>query len=189
MASHTAQKITLSYDEREDRLSLAIEDTDGQLLALWLTQRLANRLARALVGKLDSRLEADAAAAPRTASASANAAPRPAPAKAALQGWEQAAAMAQFQPSAPVPNDAAAPRGLIHSVDLSDRGNATLLAFRWSADHAATLRLEASQLRQWLTMLYQNYLRAEWATAGVWPAWLAGPAQAGAGPAARALLH
>lgn len=177
MASHTVQKVTLAYDEQEDRLRLAMQDANGQLLTLWLTQRLANRLARVLVDRLDSRLLAVASIEGRQADAHAT-----------IQGWEQAVAMAQFEHSAPVRSDVSALQGLIHSIDISERGDTTVLVFRWPADDTATLALEASHLRQWLAILYQDYGRAQWPTAEVWPAWMVDPATAVAQPSS-GILH
>jgi hypothetical protein len=177
MASHTIQKITLTYDEREDRLRLAVEEADGALLTLWLTRRLADRLARALVEKLDSRLAAALAGAPSQAASLA-----------ALQEWEQGAALAQYRSDTPVRIEAPVPGGLIDSVDLGHRGEATVLVFRWPGGHDATLALEAAQLRQWLAILYTDYGRAQWPTEGVWPAWLT-PSPAAAAPTAADQLH
>ena len=35
------QKITPRYDQEQDRLSLNVQNAEGQVLLLWLTQRLA----------------------------------------------------------------------------------------------------------------------------------------------------
>jgi hypothetical protein len=177
MASHTIQKITLAYDEREDRLRLDIQEADGQLLTLWLTRRLADRLARALVEKLDSRLAATVTRGPLQAASLA-----------ALQEWEQSAALAQYQSDTPVRVEAPGLGGLIESIDLGHRGEATVLVFRWPAGHDATVAFEAAQLRQWLDILYKDYGRAQWPTEGVWPAWLA-QAPAEAMPSAVNLMH
>lgn len=176
MASYAIEKITLAYDEREDRLRLAVQDAQGQSLALWLTQRLANRLARALVNRLDAGLDAPTLK-------------HQAEARAVLQGWEQAAAQAQFAPCEPVRNAEDMPHGLIDSIDIGERGAATQLVLRWPGGHAATLVLAAVPLRQWLGMLHQQYAQAGWPGDGVWPAWLAEPAQAEAPPSAVNLMH
>lgn len=177
MASHAIEKITLAYDEREDRLRLDMQEADGQLLTLWLTRRLADRLARALVDKLDSRLAATVAGGALQAASLA-----------ALQEWEQSSAMAQYRSDTPVRGETAGRGGLIDSIDIGQRGAATVLVFRWPAGHDATLALEAAQLRQWLTIVYRDYGRAQWPTEGVWPGWLA-PDPAGATPADAGLMH
>lgn len=42
------QKITQGYDPEQDRIGLTAQSAKDQVLLLWLTQRLANRLAGAL---------------------------------------------------------------------------------------------------------------------------------------------
>ena len=42
------QKITQRYDPEQDRIGLTTQNAKNQVLLLWLTQQLANRLAGAL---------------------------------------------------------------------------------------------------------------------------------------------
>ena len=50
------QKITQRYDPEQDRIGMTTQNADGQVLLLWLTQRLANRLAGALASWLDKEV-------------------------------------------------------------------------------------------------------------------------------------
>ena len=43
------QKITQRYHLEQDRISFSVQNTEQQVLLLWLTQRLANRLVSILV--------------------------------------------------------------------------------------------------------------------------------------------
>lgn len=149
------QKITTTYSESEDRLRLAGQDAAGATTAvLWLTQRLTNRLVRALTQWLEGEKGgALAAAAPDL-----------------RQAWAQETARRQLQPSAPVPVTRDVPGTLVASVDLTRDGKHYTIGFR-QADTTSTLALSSTELRQWLGILRSLYLTAGWPLAD-WPAWM-----------------
>ncbi|MFZ2853856.1 MAG: hypothetical protein WAZ34_07065 [Rhodocyclaceae bacterium] len=151
---NNVKKTTLSYDESEDRLRLAIEDDAGQASALWLTQRLAGRLVQALVRWLGS--EADH---------------RVGTTRDAVQSWEQDAALALHRGSEPVQINGEVRRGLLTSIDLARHaGDVHSVIFHWADDQAACLNLTMVELRQWLGIMHGLYVKAEWPRQ-VWPSW------------------
>ncbi len=149
------QKITVSYDEQEDRLHLACEDEAGQVQSLWLTQRLTNRLAVALVSQLDGTM----AHLPDCH------------ARETVQGWEQSVARALLSPSSPVQSVAAVPYGLVNSIDISHTNGSFTLVFRWPEQNALAVTMNAFPLRQWLSIIHETCVKAGWPLE-IWPAWI-----------------
>ncbi|WP_404301585.1 hypothetical protein [Alicycliphilus denitrificans] len=181
-ASPMLQRITTAYDPEQDRMRLAGERADGSTLTLWLTQRLLARLLPALWQWLERH---DATG---TLVQSAH---LPSHRSDALQGFAQQAARAQLPPQPPVTPHERSPQWLVHGIQLSASASGVELRFSGAPGADATapvgLTLAAQPLRQWLSILQQQYHEAEWPMQD-WPRWLAeaaGPAV----PAARAMLH
>lgn len=149
--------LTTRFREAQDRLYLAAKDDAGQVTGMWLTRRLADRLVRKLAARLDGAAQV----------AQAHDASR-----AAVHVWQQSVAQAQHAPVAPVPEPAPSKEALIESVDLAQVNQRQRLVFRCAGGTALALVVDNTQLRQWLAMLYRNYRLGEWATEGVWPAWI-----------------
>lgn len=154
------RKITQQYDPAEDRIALSVEDADGRVLLLWLTQRLASRLAAPVACWLDEDLRAVAAGCVESS----------------LHAWEQAAARAQLKSDRSVEAATASRAVLVSEIDLTRGAQAYTLTFKWGGDGAACLNLNATELRQWLGILHQLFVSAEWPLQA-WPAWLAPEAQ------------
>jgi hypothetical protein len=148
------QKITVSYVEQEDRLHFACEDAGGQVQSLWLTQRLTNRLAVALLSQLDGTM-----------------AHLPSGARETFQGWEQSAARALLSPSSPVQSVAAVAYGLVNSIDISHTDGSFTLVFRWPEQNALAVTMNALPLRQWLSIIQETYVKAGWPLE-IWPVWI-----------------
>ena len=169
------QRITTKFVDREDRIRLAGEDGTGQALVLWLTQRLLGRLLPHLCAWLERR-----ASSPDNSHADAARAE-------VLQSFAQQAALAALEPQAPVSIHAPSSAWLVHSVDVTTADHAVTLSFKddATAAEAATMRLSEQALRQWLNILHDQYVAAEWPLTP-WPEWVARPPAA---PAQSALLH
>jgi ABC-type transporter Mla MlaB component len=164
------QRITTEYSEAEDRLRLTGELAAGEVLTLWLTRRLLNRL----VPHLTAWLEQQTGNAPLAE---------------VRQGMAQQKASSELEPQAPVRVDVQAQGVLIHSVDLKAAQAAVALVFK-NADgqELARLHLQTKPLRQWLGIVHGQYVKAQWPT-GVWPVWVE-QAKVNAIPQARsAVLH
>jgi len=166
------QKITPRYDQEQDRLSLNVRNAEGQVLLLWLTQRLANRLARTLGGWLDEAL--DNATTGQAASS--------------LQAFEQSAAQAQLKAHSPVALEPEAAQAgiLLTSVDLARSPDGYVLTFKWGGETGARLFLSLLELRQLLGIISCLFTAADWPR-HAWPAWFA--AETGAAAAAAIVLH
>lgn len=166
-----ASKLSLVYDGVEDRILLLSEDADGAICRLWLTRRMTNRVVLALVKWLGEQ--------------SASQLPQVPPATA--QTWNQAAAVSQFIPSAPVdvaissPSAAAADapasvaaEGLVRSVDVQRSGDSYMLIFHLGPEPTLASPFSAVELRQWLSILHGLYQTAGWSMEA-WPSWMENP--------------
>lgn len=148
------QRITTEYVETEDRVRLSGEVDGGGTVVVWLTHRLLDRVADALV----ERIEQESAEMPRAE---------------VMQSFAQQAAQAAIEPQAPVrPADESA-AWLCVSVDVTPAESAVTLVFRGAApEQEAALTLPWKALRQWLGILHFGYLKAGWPL-DVWPTWMA----------------
>jgi len=88
-----------------------------------------------------------------------------------LHGFHLQAARAELAPLAPVRSVAGSAEWLAQAVDIARTEHALHLSFRSPDGKSATLLMEAKPLRQWLSIVYEAYLKAEWPL-DVWPAWL-----------------
>ncbi len=165
------QTITQNYDQDQDRISLAARNLEGEVVLLWLTQRLANRLARTLTDWLAADL------ATVTAGQSDS----------RLHAFEQSVAQAQLKPLPPVVAAVVHLDYLITSVDLARSETGYILTFKWGEAGSARLAMMALELRQWLGILYRLFALAEWPRAA-WPSWLAEEA-GGNGPTSATMLQ
>ena len=166
-----ANKLSQVYDGIEDRILLLSEDGEGAICRLWLTQRMTSKVVLALVKWLGEQ--------------SANQLPQ-VPAETA-QTWNQAAAVSQFIPSAPVevsvlspsmapadPASSVAAEGLVRSVDVQRSGESYMLIFHLGSEPTLASPFTAVELRQWLSILHGLYQTAGWSME-VWPSWMENP--------------
>ena len=155
------QRLTTAYIQTEDRLRLIGEDQQGGALCLWLTQRLALRFVAHLVDALDI--------------ASPEAIKNPSQdqdASKLLQGIAQKAAAADFTPLAAVESTDATQSMFIHEVAVRRaKGGVISLVFKSDEDEEVAIRLNPQQLRQWLSIIHGQWLKAEWPTS-IWPEWM-----------------
>lgn len=153
------QRITTEYVADEDRIRLAGEGADGATVVIWLTQRLLQRLLPVLLQWLEQQGAPQEVHGSHTLHAEL------------LQGFAQQAARAELAPQAPVQPNAGSTAWLAHAVDIGHAAQAVNLTFRSTDGARAALLLSDKQLRQWLGILSDATLKAEWPP-GAWPQWL-----------------
>lgn len=158
------ERFTTEYVVQEDRLRLSALSRSGDMLVLWLTQRLLNRL----VPYLGTRLQAQSAA-------SVPLALQQVQASLALQSARQDLQQTLVAP-VQLPRDEVAAQAirhvLVHAVDLTAAEAAFTLCFKDAQGQAhANLHLPVSALRQWLAIIHSQYVQAQWSLHGL-PAWL-----------------
>lgn len=146
------QRITTEYIDLEDRIRLAGEVENAAPVVIWLTQRLLQRLLPALLQWLECQGDAT-------------------PLAELLHGFAQQAARAELTPQTPVRAVAGCTAWLALSVDIAQSKEAVSLTFRGADGQDAVLTLATKPLRQWLGIVHDAYLKADWPL-NVWPDWV-----------------
>lgn len=173
------QRITTEYIEAEDRLRLAGEGKVGEGMQGWLTQRLFGRLLPHLVGWLERQPIGigDASDSYLLAPVQSD----------MLQDFVQQAACAELVPQVPVCAKEGEVAWLVHAVDLAFKPEGIVLTFRGQVDvEQASFGFTAQSMRQWLGIVYDQYVQAEWSLA-LWPQWISG--RSAAEPRSVSMLH
>lgn len=119
---------------------------------IWLTQRLLQRLLLPLLRWLGHQ---------GTDTPSAK----------VLQSFAQQAARAELVMQVPVRAGKGSAIWLALSVDIAQSEQSVSLTFCGVDGQGATLTLGAKPLRQWLSILHEACIKAEWEL-DVWPGWL-----------------
>lgn len=166
------EKLTTRYDEYQDRICVDGQTAHGEVVTLWLTYRLLQRLLPLLLEVITPLPGTD-------------------PNVDLLAAWELSKARAQQKPQkaverppVQVPSGAgetmastAAPFWLVESVELKgSTPTQTRMSFRTGTGEAASITFSAEQLRQWVSIVYSQWQIAGWSPA-VWPDWLRGVAE------------
>lgn len=147
------KRITTQFIEDEDRIRLSGEVELNQTVTLWLTRRLMSRLASHLVAWLDTQTLTQT---------------RPD----VLQEFAQGAARASLTPQPPVQASLHDTAWLVTAVDLTSNAQVVLLTFKGTKpEQLAKLSFETVQLRQWLSIVFNQYRLAEWPLDD-WPDWI-----------------
>lgn len=146
------ERLTTTYDEAEDRIRVLGEVAQGEPQLIWLTRRLLDRLLPVLCQLLE----------------------KTAPARVDAPVWQefaQAAARADLQPQAPVQGAGTQGGWVALAVDLNHDDTLIALNIRGGQGESAELTLEYKVMRQWLNVVSDLYLKAEWAL-DAWPGWM-----------------
>jgi len=147
----TIRKITVSYDQTEDRLRLAYQNDNGDAKGLWLTQRLTNRLVSALLSGVDQGRGSSGAA---------------------LRAWDLSVSRGKTEPGSPVELPETERHPLVSAIDITRAGTAMRLVFRCGDDLSAALTIDdVTIFHQWLDILHQQYRHAGWPQNGLWRDW------------------
>lgn len=143
------QRITSEFVEREDRVRVRGALADGQVVVLWLTQRLLNRALPPLIDWLDKQPSPDTSA--------------------------TSAAPPAGEPSAPVVEHGGELHHLIDQLDLAFGNSGVRLTFSskpsGTVQQVGALILSAAALGQWLEILLRQYRKGQWPETawGDWP--------------------
>jgi hypothetical protein len=156
-----AQRFTTEFVDYEDRLRVSTELPDNQVVVLWMTRRLLDRLVSHLAGMLER--ETAQAPEPQIQQAFAQ--------QAAATTHQQ---QSQEQQQAPVTPEQAksVSQWLVHEVDLTQAQQGVSLRFRGREPaQVVELGMPALLLRQWLGIVHGQYRRAQWPMEA-WPEWM-----------------
>ncbi len=160
------RRLTSEYVEGEDRIRLSGELDSGEVVVMWLTRRLLERLIRVLVRWCETAWHDQ-------------------PNRELLQGFAQQSAQTAHEPQPPVAGCEVSRQWLVECIDMQFGAEDVGLVFRGGTVEAC-IDFAPTALRQWLGILRQAYRIAEWPL-DVWPAWMAFDADTAASKAV--LLH
>lgn len=160
--------ITLSYVSAEDRIHFAALLGDARTVRMWLTQRLARLLVRALANHMEK----------------AEGIPLPI-VRDAMMAQEQAQAVSSIKPSRPVVADPDVPVHLVTNITLKLSAEKIGLLFESDLDFQPSIVLDRTLVRQWLSMLHRQFETASWPL-DIWPEWMI---EGNAAPASGATRH
>lgn len=150
------QSITTDYDDVEDRIKLVGKFRTGDLVVIWITQRLLSRLLPVLLERLQAAT-GNLQQAGQVGSV--------------VQEFAQQAARAQTKPLPPLKPEPDAQAWLVKSIDVASTPNGLRLTFKSAGSERAVLRLDGQFLRQWLNILYDTSRKAGWPLSQ-WPDWM-----------------
>lgn len=147
------ERITTEYIDTEDRIRLSGEVGSDAPVVIWLTRRLLQRLLPMLLQWLENQ-SGDM------------------PHAEILQGFAQQAAKAELTLQPPVRACGESAAWLVSLVDVEQSEQMVTLTFHGvNGQTPVSLALAATTLRQWLSIVYEAYLKAEWSIE-IWPGWL-----------------
>jgi hypothetical protein len=149
------QRITLTYVPAEDRMRLAGGVKNGDVILLWLTQRLCNQMVRTLAALLEKLAEG-----------------RGVLAKDAVLSFQQSASRAEQPPLPPVTAGTEAIPSLVRGIGVRQHGKRFTLAFNFGSD-CAEIAFSVQGMHRWLSVLHGRYVKAGWAMQ-CWPEWFQG---------------
>ena len=155
------ERVTTQYDSAQDRFRVLGSTPDGDTLALWLTQRLFIRVIRFLLEWLEEE-SADSAKVAHEDNPQV---------KSSLQNFAQQGASSSMQETKPVEPKAETRSYLMAEVDIRKSEQHVVLVFKLPEDKLAEVPFEATQLRQWLHIIFTQWQSAEWPL-DVWPLWM-----------------
>lgn len=144
------KRITTTYIDVEDRMRLSGENSAGELVVIWLPRRLLNLLVTSLLTKLGAN-------------------PQDSEGSQLMQEFAQHSAVAGLQPEAPIIPPRETTAWLTTSIDIIDGVDGVGLVFKDHA-HEASLSLDRTELRQWLSILFKAYRTCGWQE-NIWPSW------------------
>lgn len=149
------EKLTLSYVPTEDRIRLDGQTPQGEVVLLWLTQRLGNRLIPVLSDWLHKQVTSHHYAYYHE-----------------IQQFEQQKAQQARTVESAVNTDVVAHQWLVHAVDVGYNDQQMQLRFKGEHEtERAELRLSNQDMRQWFEILYRMYRQADWQSPD-WPVWM-----------------
>ena len=167
MAALNISRLSLSYDAPEDRFRLAVGDSGGRTLGLWLTRRLT----MGVVAMMRGCLEGNSAVARRTLPNF----------RASVMAIEHVALSARRTGEDGPPVRVQEPGIVVTGVDLRRKGRGYVLVFFAAEQELAVMRLDNRMLHRFAGTLARKMQDAGWTT-GFDPDWLGEKAAAAAGP-------
>ncbi len=154
-------RLTTQFVDLEDRIQITGATDMGRAVTLWLPQRLLNRVVPALCKMLDPTEGKDVRAEVRNS-------------------FAQQVAVQALTPQPAVKSQPMASVFTIRSISIRTGPKMTQIVFDESIKQDSNrfaMAFTDQALRQWLSILHSQYVRAEWSLEP-WPKWVATAKQA-----------
>lgn len=146
------ERFSTIYVAEEDRLRLTSEIVDGTIETIWLTQRLLLKTLPPLLNWLEKQT--------------------PLPLiRNELQGFQQEAAIAAIKPQKQVQVGEDSPSWIPTEVNVASSKRLIKITLKGGHQDKVHLNLTTKQLRQWLSIIYSCWKKADWPPQ-VWPEWI-----------------
>lgn len=164
------QKFTTTYSESQDRVKLAGKSNENAYSTVWLSRRLLIRMLPAVISWAEQITSANQ--------------PLSNQGRALAQDFAQQDAQSQLIKQAPVRTPQETNRSdnksqdswLAHEIDIVQSSQLLQLIFKNTQKKSSSLQLNNIQTRQWLFIIYSQWIKAEWEDFG-WPLWIKAPNQ------------
>ena len=154
-------RVTTEYSEIEDRVIIKGSKADGEVCAVFMTQRLMSRLILHVIQWLESESENLTSGSPSKDSEIKN----------WLQGSAQEKASASTIDEKPVELSNDSESWLAHEVDIKQRPTGIRFTFKSPSGKFVNLELSKDATRKWLNIIFRVWQIAEW-TLAPWPQWM-----------------
>ena len=156
----TLQKITTEFVEIEDRFKLTAVSGEGEIVVLWLTQRLLGKLVDHCTKWL-TQVMPDLAKSAVIAKESRD----------QVQTFVQQSAQEEIAEEVAVVAQPQSKAFLVLEVDLKFNKNNLVIIFKSGQKVQSGLTLTIKNLRQWLSIVYKLWRKADWPSS-IWPDWI-----------------
>ena len=162
-------KITTQYNELEDRIELAGDSENNPPLTLWLSQRILLRLLPPIIDWAEKVTVGERNLTETDSSL--------------VQDFAQQHANENLKPQLPVgssnnDDQKAVPppslESLVHEINITKSSSFIQLTLKSKRIDNALLQLNNIQIRQWLAIIYLQWIKADWKDFG-WPLWIKAP--------------
>ena len=164
------QKFTTTYSESQDRIKLTGKSKENAFTTVWLSQRLLIRMLPPLISWAEQIIPVNQ--------------PLSNEGRALAQDFAQQNAQSLLVKQAPVETPKETHRSiteahsswLAYEIDIMKSSHLLQLIFKNTEKISASLQLNNIQTRQWLFIIYSQWVTAEWKDFG-WPLWIKAPDQ------------
>ena len=162
------EKITTKYNETEDRFCISALTSDDSVIILWVSCRILKRLLPLIFRWLDADRSITAQNDIKS--------------KRLMNDFAQYEAQAELKPETPVQHERSQSQEpkkqdkswLIHEIELNYSDKVMELDIKDANNKIAKLSLSKLYARQWLMILYSQWIKSEWPM-NVWPDWFTKP--------------
>ena len=164
------QKFTTTYSESQDRIKLAGKINETTYTTVWFSRRLLLRMLPPIISWAEQITSVNQ--------------PLSNEDQALAQDFAQQNAKWQLKKQAPVktqknPHNSeneSHSSWLAHEIDIVKSNQVLQLIFKSDEEKSSFLQLNNVQTRQWLFIIYLQWIKAEWEDFG-WPLWIKAPDQ------------